>query len=195
MRFSWGLLALAVVLPACGGKEPSRMTLHTPGADTGHPLTSFPFQNPTPEPTATPSPTPKPEGGPVTSAEKRVIQGWSDQLRHGHVGAASRYFTIPSVVSSTGVDISTLSTRADVQEFNDSFPCGAKLTKVRRSVNHFVVGTFTLTERPGKKCDGPGHQVEVAFLIHGHRIQQWVRAPNPEPEPTPTPKPTQADST
>jgi hypothetical protein len=195
MRFSWGLLALAVMLPACGGKDPNRLTLHTPGADTGHPMTSFPFSNPTPEPTATPTPTPKPEGGPVTSDEKRVIRGWSDQLRHGHVTAASRYFTIPSVVSNTGIDVATLSTKADVKKFNNGFPCGAKLVKVRRSVNHFVIGTFTLTARPGKKCDGTGHRAEVAFLIHRHHIQQWVRAPNPEPEPTPTPKPTRVDST
>ena len=195
MRFSWGLLALAVMLPACGGNDPNRLTLHTPGTDTGHPMTAFPFQNPTPTPTPTPSATPKPEGGPVTHDEKAVIRGWADQLRHGHVAAASRYFTIPSVVSTTGIDAATLSTRADVKEFNDGFPCGAKLVKVRRSVKHFVIGTFKLTERPGKKCDGTGHLAEVAFLIHRHRIQQWVRAPNPEPEPTPTPKPTHADST
>jgi hypothetical protein len=195
MRFRWGLVVLAVLLPACGGKDPSRMTLHTPGADTGHPLTSFPFANPTPEPTPTPEATPKPEGGPVTTDERRVIRGWSDELRHGHVDAASRYFTIPSVVSNTGIDAATLSTRAAVKEFNDGFPCGAKLVKVRRSVKHFVIGTFTLTERPGKKCDGTGHLAEVAFLIRGHHIQQWVRAPDPEPEPTPTPKPVDADTT
>lgn len=195
MRFSWGLLALAVVLPACGGKGPGRMTLHTPGANTGHPLTSFPFQNPTPTPTPTPKATPKPDRGPVTKDEKKVIRGWSDELRHGHVDAASRYFTVPSVVSNSGIDMATLSTRADVKEFNDGFPCGAKLVKVRRSADHFVIGTFTLTERPGKKCDGPGNLAEVAFLIRGHHIQQWVRGPDPEPEPTPTPKPVQADTT
>src|SRR5262245_66100436 len=195
MRFSWGLLALAVVLPACGGKDPNRMTLHTPGAAPGHRWTSFPFENPTPEPSPKPEATPKPEGGPVTNDEKAVIRGWSDQLRHGHVDAASRYFTVPSVVSNTGIDAATLSTRADVEEFNSTFPCGAKLMKVRRSVNHFVIGTFKLTERPGKKCDGPGQLAEVAFLIHRHHIQQWVRAPDPEPEPTPTPKPVEAGST
>ncbi len=110
-------------------------------------------------------------------------------------GAASRYFALPAVVSSTGLDMATLSTRADVQEFNDGFPCGAKLMKVRRAVHHFVIGTFKLTELPGKKCDGTGQLAEVAFLIRGHHIQQWVRAPDPEPEPTPTPKPVGADTT
>ena len=195
MRFSWVLLSLTLLLGACGGKQSSRLTLHTPEAATGHPPTSFPFENPTPEPTPTPTASPKPEGGPVTSAEKRVIRGWSDELRHSHLDAASRYFTIPSVVSPTGIDAATLSTRADVKEFNDGFPCGAKLVKVRRSVDHFVIGTFKLTERPGKKCDGPGNLAAVAFLIRGHRIQQWVRAPDPVPEPTPTPKPIEPGST
>jgi hypothetical protein len=195
MRFSWGLLALVVILPACGGKDPNRMTLQTPGANTGHPMTSFPFANPTPEATPTPSPTPKPDRGPVTRDEKSVIRGWSEELRHGHVDAASRYFRIPSIVSSTGVDAATLASRADVKEFNDAFPCGAKLEKVRRSVDHYVIGTFTLTERPGKTCDGPGNLAEVAFLIHRHHIERWVRAPDPEPEPTPTPKPVQPDTT
>jgi hypothetical protein len=126
---------------------------------------------------------------------KRVIRGWSDELRHGHLDAASRYFKLPSVVSTTGIDAAQLMTRADVKKFNDGFPCGAKLVKVRRSVEHFVIGTFTLTERPGKTCDGPGNQAEVAFLINHHRIEKWLRAPDPVPEPTPTPKPTKADST
>ena len=83
-----------------------------------------------------------------------------------------------------------------MKEFNDGFPCGAKLVKVRRSVKHFVIGTFTLTERPGpRRATAPGNLAEVAFLIHRHHIQQWVRAPDPEPEPTPTPKPMQADTT
>jgi hypothetical protein len=117
-----------------------------------------------------------------------------DQLCHGYVDAASRYFIVPSAVSNAGID-ALLSTRADVHEFNDGFPCGAKLVKVRRSVNHFVIGTFTLTERPGKTCDGTGNLAEVAFLIHRQHIQQWLRAPDPEPEPTPTPKPVDADTT
>jgi hypothetical protein len=195
MRFSWGLVGLAVVLAGCGAQDPDRLTLNTPGANTGKPLTSFPVQNPTPSATPTPEATPKPEGGPVTREERRIIQGWSDELRHGHVAAASRYFTVPSVVSPTGISAATLNTRNDVQEFNKGFPCGAKLVKVRRSVKHFVIGTFTLTERPGGKCDGTGNLAAVAFLIHRHHIQQWVRAPDPEPEPTPTPKPTKADTT
>ena len=166
MRFSWGLVAIAVVLAGCGSKQANRMTLHTPDTDTGHPMTSFPVTNPTPTPTPTPEPTPKPQGGPVTRDERRVIQGWADELRHSHVNAASRYFTVPSFVSDSGLSSSTLVTLHDVREFNAGFPCGAKLVKVRRSVKHFVIGTFTLTERPGKS-------------VRRHRAPGRGRVPDP----------------
>jgi hypothetical protein len=187
-RQAWALGALALALCACGETATPRAQLHTPGARTGSAGPGFPLVNPTPTPTASPSPTPKPEGGPVTHDEERVIRGWSDELRHGHVVAASRYFTVPSVVSNAGADASRLSSRADVQEFNATMPCGAKLVKTRRSAKRFVIGTFKLTERPGGECGtGTGGLVEVAFLIRHHRITRWLRGPDPEPAPTPTP--------
>jgi hypothetical protein len=187
--------AFALVLAGCGGRQASRMDLHTPGADTGHGVTVFPLVNPTPTPTAKPAPTPKPVGGPVTSEEKRIIRGWSDELRAGHVGAASRYFTVPSVVSNAGSD-ALLSSPKDVKEFNKTLPCGAKLVKTRRATDHFVVGTFELTQRPGANCGtGKGHLAEVAFRIQRHRITQWVRGPDPPQDPSTTPKPPPADKT
>jgi hypothetical protein len=187
--------AFALALAACGGQGESRLTLQTPGADTGHGVNVFPLVNPTPTPTATPTATPKPEGGPVTSEEKRIIRGWSEELRAGHVIAASRYFTVPSMVSNGGND-ALLSSPKDVKEFNRTLPCGAKLVKTRRATNHFVVGTFELTERPGADCGtGTGHLAEVAFRIQRHRITQWVRGPDPPDDPAKAPRPPPADTT
>jgi hypothetical protein len=186
--------ALSLVLAACGGSHTNRMDLKTPGTDTGHGVNIFPLVNPTPTPTPTPTATPKPEGGPVTSEEKRIIRGWSDELRAGHVAAAARYFTIPAVVSNAGTD-ALLSSQADVKKFNKALPCGAKLVKTRRAVNHFVIGTFEWTDRPGADCgSGKGHLAEVAFRIQHHRITQWVRGPDP-PDPAPAHKPPRADTT
>lgn len=194
-RPAWTLLALSLVLAACGGESGNRLDLETPGADTGRGTLTFPLTNPTPEATPAPSPTPKPEGGPVTREEKRIIRGWADQLRAGHVEAAARYFMVPSVVSNAGV-LGTLSTPEDVHKFNEMLPCGAKLVKTRRSTKHFVIGTFKLTKRPGADCGtGTGELAEVAFLIQRHRITQWMRAPDPQPEPTPTPPIPDADTT
>jgi hypothetical protein len=183
---AWALGALALALSACGGTT-DRFDLRTPGAKTGDPsvVAAAP-----PEATPTATPTPKPQGGPVTSEEKRIIRGWSDELRQGHVTAASRYFTIPSVVSNITGGADKLSSRDDVKQFNATLPCGAKLVKTRRSVNRFVVGTFKLSERPGGACGtGTGTLAEVAFLIRHHRINQWVRVADP-PQATPTPTPT-----
>ena len=195
MKSAVRLAALALVLAACGGAPVKRTDLRTPEAETGHGVNIFPLVNPTPTPTASPDPTPKPEGGPVTREEKRIIRGWSEELRAGHVDAASRYFTVPSLVSNAGTD-AMLSSPADVKEFNKTLPCGAKLVKTRRSVDHFVIGTFQLTKRPGADCGtGTGHLAEVAFLIRRHHITQWVRGPDPAPEPKAAPKPPPADRT
>jgi hypothetical protein len=193
-RPAWALATLALALAACGGKGTSRLDERTPGADTGHGVTAFPLVNPTPTPTASPAPTPKPDGGPVTSEEKAVIRGWSDELRAGHVSAASRYFTIPSAVSNAGAD-ALLASRNDVKQFNATLRCGVKLVGTRRSVKHFVIGTFELTERPGASCgSGIGARAEFAFLIRRHHITQWVRVADLPPDPARLPKPPAADA-
>jgi hypothetical protein len=187
-RPAWVLLALAAALCACGGKASNRMTLTTPGTHTGDPSAGVALTTPTPTPSATA--TPKPKGPPVTSDERRVIKGWSDQLRAGHVNAASRYFTIPSLVSTDAGGASRLRSRADVKAFNATLPCGAMLIRTRRSVHSFVIGTFKLTDRPGGTCGtGTGALAEVAFLIRHHRINQWVRLADPTPAPSATPNP------
>jgi hypothetical protein len=189
-RPAWVLLALTAALCACGGKASSRMTLTTPGAHTGDPSAGVALTTPTPTPSATATPKPKTKGPPVTSDERRVIKGWSDQLRAGHVNAASRYFTIPSLVSTDAGGASRLRSRADVKAFNATLPCGAMLIRTRRSVHSFVIGTFKLTDRPGGTCGtGTGALAEVAFLIRHHRINQWVRLADPTPTPSATPNP------
>jgi hypothetical protein len=196
----WAIAALGVGLTACGGGgNASPLDLKTPGANTGDPSAAAPKAAATPAPTASPSPTPtptatpKPQGGPVTAEEERIIRSWANELRHGHVAAASRYFSVPALVANDSPTIA-LATIDDVQGFNSTLPCGAKLVATRRSVARFVVGTFVLTDRPGGACgSGTGQKAEVAFLIHKHLITQWMRVPDPEPDATPTPAPTVTD--
>ena len=164
------LLALAVA--GCGASKPDRFDLRTPGAHTG----TLPAATLPPAPTAAPTRTPeKRKLAAVTRDEKRVIKGWSEALRHGRVHAASRYFTIPSVVFN-GVQ-AFLTSRKAVETFNRGLPCGAKLLGTRRGTEHAVVGTFRLTERPGADCgSGVGSLAAVAFLVRRHRIMEWLRA-------------------
>src|SRR5918996_5125203 len=56
----------------------------------------------------------------------QVIKGWADELRAGNVGAASKRFALPSVVQN-GTPPLRLNTRGEVEAFNRSLPCGAKL--------------------------------------------------------------------
>jgi hypothetical protein len=164
----------AVAAAACGGSKVDRLDLRTPGSHPGVvPSATLP-----PPPTATPTPkatpTPVPKAVKITHDEKRVIKGWSDALRHGHVAAAARYFSVPSVVVN-GVQ-AFLTSRSAVRHFNAGLACGAKLLGLRRGKGHAVLGTFRLTERPGGDCGTDvGSLAGMAFLVRRHLIIEWAR--------------------
>jgi hypothetical protein len=193
MRFRLAvLLAFGLTFAACGAAEPDRFSLRTPGAHTGDPVAPTPVPTPVPSSTPQPKPPKATKRKPVTKAERRIVRGWSDALRGGHVRAAARYFSIPSLVSNNTPGAVALVTADDVKAFNRALPCGAKLVRMRRGTDHFVVGVFRLTERPGAgSCGtGTGEMAAVAFLIRDDHITQWVRADQEiDPAPSPTPAP------
>jgi hypothetical protein len=189
MRRVWlAVAAFALTVAACGSEEPSRFDLVTPEANTGAPREPTPEPTPVPKTTPTPEPT-APKRKPVTKTERAVIKGWADELRHGRVTAATRYFAVPTLVSNGDPDWIPLTSRADVKKFNRTLPCGAKLIRTRRSTDDFVVGVFRLTERPGAgECGtGTGETAAVAFLIEKKHITRWVRVPDDPTTPTPSP--------
>jgi len=180
-RPSWAIVGLlGVAIAACGESgKPDRFDLKTPRVEAPA----------APAPTVTPAATPEatPDPRPVSAAERRVIRGWSDKLRHGDVDAAARYFSVPSRVSNADPGWVLLETSKEVQAFNRGLPCGAKLIKTRRSVERFVVGVFELTDRPGGECGtGTGTRAAVAFLIREGHITSWIRV-DEGATPTPTP--------
>jgi hypothetical protein len=205
---SWrAIAALGLVVAACGSTEPNRFDLTTPGAHTGAPLpdpTEAPSASATPEAsaTATPEPSPSTSSAKVTAAEKRIIKGWSDSLRGGHVNAAADYFQVPVLVSNNTPGYAILGTQDEVREFNRTLPCGAKLVKTRRGADGFVVGVFRLTERknaPAPCGNGVGATASVAFQIDKGHITKWVRVvesseKDPMATPTPTPTPDGTDA-
>jgi hypothetical protein len=116
-----------------------------------------------------------------------VIKEWSDELRAGNVIAASEHFALPSVVQN-GTPPIRLTDRRDVEAFNRSLPCGARLIRAIRS-GRYTIATFELTERPGPgECgDGVGETAKTAFEIHRGLISQWRRVVDlPPDESTPT---------
>ncbi len=165
---------LALLAAGCGGGD--RPDARTPG------VTPQPATGPRAagrEATATPSP--DADAGTrrrVPRSQVRVIRGWADALRTGHVARAVRFFARPSIVSN-GTPPIRLSTRADIRAFNQTLPCGARLERIRPAPHRFVYGVFTLTERPGGNCGtGTGQEATVAFLVRRGHIRQWVRVPN-----------------
>jgi hypothetical protein len=118
----------------------------------------------------------------------QVIKGWADDLRSGDVPAASERFAIPTVVQN-GTPALRLTDRRQVEAFNQSLPCGAKLTDAVSS-GKYTIATFELTERPGPgECGGGvGDTAKTAFVIHDGKITEWRRVvdrgPVTEPEST-----------
>ena len=113
--------------------------------------------------------------GSADPAHVQVIRRWADELRAGDVIAASERFAIPTVVQN-GTAPLRLTDRREVEAFNNSLPCGAKLTAAVES-GKYTIATFKLTERPGiGECgDGVGEQAKTAFVIENGLITQWRR--------------------
>jgi hypothetical protein len=105
----------------------------------------------------------------------QVIKGWADELRAGDVAAASQRFALPSVVQN-GTPPLRLTSRRQVEAFNRSLPCGAKLTEAV-AADRFTIATFVLTERPGPgECGGGvGETAKTAFVVREGLITQWRR--------------------
>ena len=111
----------------------------------------------------------------------QVIKSWADDLRSGDIPAASDRFAIPTVVQN-GTAPLRLTNRGQVELFNQSLPCGAKLTAATSS-GKYTVATFVLTERPGPgQCgNGVGEAAKTAFVIHDGHITEWRRVVDTEP--------------
>jgi hypothetical protein len=129
-------------------------------------------------------------GGAPTDAV-RVIRGWSQALRSGHVAAAAAFFRIPSVIFLGDAPPVQIRTRIDAQTANAALPCGAELISTHR-VGRFVNALFRLTNRPGRGggsgCgSGAGETARTNFLIENGRIVEWLRAPD-QPGDNGTPK-------
>lgn len=111
----------------------------------------------------------------------QVIRSWADELRSGDISAASDRFSIPTVVQN-GTAPLTLTTRQAIEVFNQSLPCGARLTAAT-DAGRYTVATFVLTERPGPgRCgSGVGDAAKTAFVIHNGHIVEWRRVVDSEP--------------
>jgi hypothetical protein len=112
----------------------------------------------------------------------RVIRGWSQALRSGHVTAAAAYFRIPSVFFEGSGPPVQIRSRIAARIVNAALPCGALLISTHRE-GRFVNALFRLTNRPGRggggACgSGTGQTARTNFLIENGQIVEWLRAPD-----------------
>lgn len=122
-------------------------------------------------------------GGPALKADTRVIRGWSDALRAGHLQRAASYFAVPSLIDDgQGMGPLVARTPAQVRALT-TFTCGSVLERTQR-VGRYVVARFRLTDRPGGNCgSGVGQTAYTAFVIHDGKIKEWRRVPDPSAVP------------
>ena len=133
--------------------------------------------------------------GNADAGEVAVIKRWADELRAGDIVAASERFALPSVVQN-GAGPLRLTSRGQVEAFNRSLPCGARLTAAT-SLGKYTIAAFVLTERPGEgMCgNGVGEQAksvgqqgvagEDGLITQWRRVVDTDRAPTPDQAPTP----------
>jgi hypothetical protein len=132
-----------------------------------------------------------------SATDVSVIREWARALAAGDLDKAASYFTLPAIVAN-GTPPVRITTRAEVREFNELLPCGARLVATARH-GAYTYATFRLTNRVGGDCGaGTGGLAATAFLIRNGKIAEWRRLPNPGSEqqppstPSPTPSPGQA---
>jgi hypothetical protein len=125
---------------------------------------------------AGPAPTP---AGPADPAAVRVIRTWVRELREGDVAAAARTFADGALVQNA-TPVLRLGSFAERKAFLDAaFPCGARVADARAARRGFTVVRFTLTQRVGGSCPGPGGgSAYAAIRVQGGKIREWYRLPD-----------------
>lgn len=135
---------------------------------------------------ATTIPAPAPTGTPASSGAVKVIEGWSNALRHGDVRHAAAYFRLPSdLINGVGaggaVAVISIHSLAQAETANETLPCGAKFISADQR-GRYVNALFELTGRSGpggSSCgSGAGLTARTNFLIQNGRIVEWIRAPD-----------------
>ena len=131
-------------------------------------------------PAADPAPAPRSDAAATPGA---VVRAWSRAMRRGDIDAAARLFAVPAVIAN-GTSPINLDTRAAVRRFNASLPCGSRVVATEQRQG-LTIATFTLTERPGARCDGTGNTAKAAFEIRGGKIVGWIRVADGDVPPAP----------
>src|SRR3954452_8590850 len=172
-------VALLLVFAGCGGSD---RTAATTTARPASPLQSVPKQRPPTDDEIRralllPDRVPIRATHTASPAEVRVVRGWLDALRAGHIRAAAGYFSLPARFQNF-TSIAIMKTPAQALAVNQSLPCGARFLRAG-TAHGFLVYEARLTERPGGGCGtGVGNVVRGAILIRDGKMIEWYRLPD-----------------
>jgi hypothetical protein len=112
-----------------------------------------------------------------SEADVAVIRSWGLDMQRGQVKQASALFALPAVVANNTPAL-TMRTRAEIEYFNGTLPCGGRLVDAQPH-HGAIIATFVLTDRPGGGCgSGTGQRAQAAFTLRDGKIVRWIRVPN-----------------
>lgn len=115
-------------------------------------------------------------GGAGGPSDEAVVRGWAAEISRGDIEAATRRFAIPAEIGDVS-GTTRLVTPAAVRFFNETLPCGARVTRTR-DVGWLVIVHFRLVQRPGADCGtGAGGTASTAFEVRDGLITRWLRLP------------------
>ncbi len=116
-----------------------------------------------------------------TASPEEVARSWSAALdRNDNEGAARLFADGARIVQSGEL---TFGSHADAVRWNASLPCGGTIVSVSPHGHSDVLMVFTLTERPGHRCDGPGSEAAALFRVRDGKIVLWHQTAVPPTSP------------
>ena len=110
-------------------------------------------------------------GGHQTASPTDVVRAWSAALDRNDNEAAGGLFADGAQVIQDSE--TSLPTHADAVRWNSLLPCGGKITSLELRGKRLVLAVFTLSERPGHRCDAPGDQAAALFEVKHGKIVVW----------------------
>jgi hypothetical protein len=106
------------------------------------------------------------------ASPESVARAWSTALNRNDNQAAAKLFAPGAQIVQTGV-LLTLRTHAQAVTWNAGLPCGGRIANVQQQSRDQVLVIFSLTDRPGHQCDGPGDAAAALFTVVHGKIVLW----------------------
>jgi limonene-1,2-epoxide hydrolase len=120
-------------------------------------------------------------GGHSAPSAEDTARAWSAALNASDNEAAAKLFAPDTEIIQNGEIV--LQTHRDAVRWNAGLPCGGHITRVIRQRKNQVLVVFTLTQRPGHRCDAPGIKAAAVFRVEHGKIVLWRQTVPPDEAP------------